>query len=224
MLPHKRKGVTGKAGVSRGAQPGPGFAPIQANPEWVGGSQAVSRSNAAGRPRYEPGQTPVSGVLPQIQGNNTGTQGNGSRHREKKQPLPFDELFSTKKFARFYSIKLIGEADLTRLNLFKVDITVTSLIGRCNRILENFATKTWTVEVKFDQQGQTLGRMSVLLSELVQVIPPWTSQPVPEGCYQWIVGALYRGGYSGRPFSTWRHQMQADYSQPTISTPRANCH
>ena len=64
-----------------------------------------------------------------------------------------------------------GEADLTRLNLFKVDKAITSLIGRCNRISENFATKTWTVEVKSDQQGQTLGRTSVLLSEPVVVIP-----------------------------------------------------
>ena len=122
-------------------------------------------------PHSEPARTPVAGVSPHMQGNATGTQCKGARPREKKQPLPFDELFSTKTFTYFYTIKSTGEADLTRLNLFKVDKAITSLIGRCNRVSENFATKTWTVEVKSDQQGQTLSCMSDLLSEPVVVVP-----------------------------------------------------
>ena len=121
-------------------------------------------------PHSEPARTPVAGVSPQMQGNATGTQCKGARPREKK-PLPFDELFSTKTFTRFYTIKSTSEADLTRLNLFKVDKAITFLIGRCTRVSENFASKTWTVEVKFDQQGQTLGRMSDLLSEPVVIVP-----------------------------------------------------
>ena len=82
--------VSDRAGISRGAQPGPGIAPNQVNPEVVSGSQAVSRSNATGTSRYEPAPTPVPVVLPQIQGNNIGTQGNlgkGARPRAKKQQL-----------------------------------------------------------------------------------------------------------------------------------------
>ena len=50
--------VSGKASVSRGAQPGPGIAPNQVNPERVGDSQADSRFNATGTPPYEPAPTP----------------------------------------------------------------------------------------------------------------------------------------------------------------------
>ena len=45
--------VSGRTGVFRVAQPGPGIAPKHVNSEGVGGSQAGSRSNVTGTPLHE---------------------------------------------------------------------------------------------------------------------------------------------------------------------------
>ena len=60
----------------------------------------------------------------------------------------YKQLFSTRKYPRFLSIESTTGADLTKLNMFKVDREITAYVGECHKISEDFNNKSWTVEVK----------------------------------------------------------------------------
>ena len=83
----------------------------------------------------------------------------------------FQQLFSIAKFNKFYSIKSTGDADLTKLNMFKVDKAIKQLIGNCEKISEDYQNKGWTVEVKTEQQAQQILQLKTLISEEVTVTP-----------------------------------------------------
>ena len=55
--------------------------------------------------------------------------------------------------------------------MFKVDKAVTSHIGPFEKISEDFTSKTWTIEVKNEMQGNKLKEMETLMSEQITVIP-----------------------------------------------------
>ena len=83
----------------------------------------------------------------------------------------FQQLFGPVKFTKFYSIKSTGEADLTKLNMFKVDKAIKQLIGTCEKISEDYQNKGWTIEIKNEKQGQQILQLKTLLTEEVTVTP-----------------------------------------------------
>ena len=101
------------------------------------------------------------------------TQGSVSstRPRDRLKPNKFDEMYRPGNYVRFYSIKSSNEANLTKLNMFKVDRAVTAHIGPFEKISEDFNNKTWTIEVKSETQGTKLREMKELLSESIIVTP-----------------------------------------------------
>ena len=82
----------------------------------------------------------------------------------------FNDLFGeAPDFVKFYTIKSTNDADLRKLNLFKVDRAISSAIGEPARITEAH-DKTLTVEVKTKVQGENLLRMKTLVQENVEVV------------------------------------------------------
>ena len=91
--------------------------------------------------------------------------------------LEFTNLYGEKKFTRFYSIKPVGDGDLTKLNMFKVDRTIRDQIGTCKKISEDFKEKSWTVEVLSEEQGNKLLKLKKLVQESVKVVAhEWHNQ------------------------------------------------
>ena len=102
---------------------------------------------------------------------NKTTGSNPVRPRENAKINIFDELYRPRNFIRFYSIKSKNEANLTRLNMFKVDRAISSYIGPFEKISEDYGNKTWTIEVRNETQGAKLKEMKELLSEQIEVTP-----------------------------------------------------
>ena len=76
-------------------------------------------------------------------------QNNGTKPKRRyNQQLTFDEIFTRKPHTRFFSIKSTNETDITKLNMIKVDKTITHLIGKCEKITEDFPNKSLTVETR----------------------------------------------------------------------------
>lgn len=119
--------------------------------------------------------TPKPGVVTQRVGHNNGKQ--SAKPRDTNKILPndmntrFEQLFGPKRFNKYYTIKSINDANLTQLNMFKVDKAITQYIGRCEKLTEEFNTKSWTVEVRTEEQGEKLMQMTELLREPVTVTP-----------------------------------------------------
>ena len=76
-------------------------------------------------------------------------------------------MFSTTPFTRFYTIKSTGEANVTKLNMFKVDKELRVF----ERISEDFQNKSWTIEVRTASQGQKLLELKTFVSEPITVTP-----------------------------------------------------
>ena len=93
-----------------------------------------------------------------------------SRHPATPVNRPsLEELYGPKKFTKFFTIKPNGEANLTKLNMFKVDKAIIGKIGKCEKISEDYQNKSWTIEVKSEEQGRKLLEMTTLLEEPVTV-------------------------------------------------------
>ena len=84
-------------------------------------------------------------------------------------------MYNHGTYIRYYSIKPIGDANLTKLNMFKVDKAIHYLIGPCMKISEDYKSKSWTVEIKNEEQGTKLMKMTELLMEPVTVCLLYTS-------------------------------------------------
>lgn len=108
----------------------------------------------------------------QIVGNTTSKDSHAVIPKKTPTNNTFDDLFGPKKFTRFYTIEAKNNrADLTKLNMFKVDRAIRAQIGVCNKISEDFHNGNWTVEVISKEQGEKLRSMTKLLEEDVNVIP-----------------------------------------------------
>ena len=83
-----------------------------------------------------------------VQKVNKPTGSISTRPREKTKINTFDEMYRFWNFVRFFIIKSSNEANLTKLNMFKVDKAVTNHIGPFEKISEDINDKTWTIEVK----------------------------------------------------------------------------
>ena len=93
-----------------------------------------------------------------------------ARSRDDSRMIEYNRLFGEKKFTRFFSIKPVGKADLTKLNMFKVDRTICDMIGTCRNISEDFKERSWTVEVISEDQGNRLLKLKKLVKENVTVV------------------------------------------------------
>ena len=62
-------------------------------------------------------------------------------------------MYSSKNFVKFFTIKSKNDANLTKLNMFKVDRTIRNKIGAFEKISEDYSNKTWTIEVRSAAQG-----------------------------------------------------------------------
>lgn len=129
----------------------------------VSGAQATSAKHATGA---------IPKVDRHTKGNIYKSKSSSSSARPRDQANNnFDQLFGPKNFMQFFTIKSNGEANLTKLNMFKVDKEITNHIGVCEKITEDFSLKSWTVEVRTLEQGNKLLTMTNLLGESVKVIP-----------------------------------------------------
>ena len=100
------------------------------------------------------------------------TKGRNSVRPKNTSSRPsLEEVFGTRKFDRYFSIRPNGESNLTRLNMFKVDRAIRNKIGICEKISEDFQNRSWTVEVRSEEQGRRLMDMTTLLQESVTVAP-----------------------------------------------------
>ena len=147
-----------------------------------GGSVASGRSccgqQQAGRHQTaDPGcgtsdrATPASGStkssVDQATDRDLRTSGNsGVKPRFQNKRKMF--IGDPKPFIRYYIVKSTGEADLTKLNLFKVDSEICRIIGECPKISEN-TDKTITVEVNSPEQADRLLKIENLLEEPVKI-------------------------------------------------------
>ena len=105
----------------------------------------------------------------------TSTPKHGSRAARPKprnNDLLFEQMFTTTPFTRFYTIKGTGEANIAKLNMFKVDKELRHKIGVFERISENFQQKSWTIEVRTASQGQKLLELKTLVSEPIITVTP----------------------------------------------------
>ena len=126
----------------------------------------------AGRcPTSDPGSStadradPASG--PQMTA--TGRDRGSKRDRLRQSHDAFDTLFScAPPFTRFYTLRSTNNADISKLNPFKVDRELRRRIDDPARISFN-TDKTITVEVKSAQLGQNLSALHTLLSEPITV-------------------------------------------------------
>lgn len=92
-----------------------------------------------------------------------------SRNAKKRISTKYYELpGKSRPFVRYYTIKSCKEADLTKLNLFKVDKEIQRLCGDIARITEN-NDRTLTIEVKSTEQGEKLLQVKNLVDEPVEV-------------------------------------------------------
>ena len=110
-------------------------------------------------------------ATPQIARNKSKQSSLSARPREMTNITNFETLFGQKNFTKYYSIKSNGEANLAKMNMFKVDKEITKYIGVCEKNTEDFQSKSWTVEVKTSEQGNKLLTMTNLLGETVEVTP-----------------------------------------------------
>lgn len=100
------------------------------------------------------------------------TNDKSTRPRETiNDNLTFDQRYGPKNFTLYYSIKSTNGANLTKLNMFKVDKEIKTLIGTYEKISEDYANKCWTIEVTSERQGDKLKTMKQLISEPVTVTP-----------------------------------------------------
>jgi hypothetical protein len=106
---------------------------------------------------------PVRKATDQNSGN-SGTLSAKPRYQNKNKSFIGDP----KPFVRYYTVKSTENADLTKLNLFKVDAEITKAIGEPAKISENF-DRTLTIEVKSPEQGEQLLCLNKLLNENVNV-------------------------------------------------------
>lgn len=129
-------------------------------------------------PSSGPGE-PQSPTLTNVQQPCTSAQ-TGSRKSSSQSARPrkrndnilnFDKLYGPKKFTRYYSILPNGTSNLTKLNMFKVDKEIRNHIGICEKITEDYANKSWTVEVNSKEQGEKLMNLRELVQEPITVKP-----------------------------------------------------
>ena len=96
---------------------------------------------------------------------------NSARPREQAKLQTFDYMFAPRNFTRFFTVKSSGDANIHKLNMFKVDKFIRDKIGSFTRLSEDAQTKSWTLEVKSEDQGRKLLDMTELLDEQVTVVP-----------------------------------------------------
>ena len=92
-------------------------------------------------------------------------------NQNRTKPMTMEDMFISKNFTRFFTLKSAGESNLAQLNMFKVDKAIKNQIGICEKISEDFQNKSWTVEVKTEEQGTRLMKMTTLMSEQIIVTP-----------------------------------------------------
>ena len=95
-------------------------------------------------------------------------KGNNARPRETNR-LNLNDIFKTRQFTRFFTLKPKTDSNLTKLNMFKVDKEISSKIGICEKISEDFRNKGWTIQVKSHEQGEKLKLLTHLVGEPVSV-------------------------------------------------------
>ena len=157
--------------------------------EGVSGSQTNSRSILSGKPA-DGGDQAVSGI------SSTGSQcassalnhgamnqsrqtqnrrKSSSSHPSQQNRTPqskyetFDNIFGSKSFPKYYCVKPKTDCDLTKLNMFKVDREIRNNIGQYSKLTEDYSNKSWTVEVKSEEQGHRLMTLSSLVDVPVEV-------------------------------------------------------
>jgi len=136
------------------------------------GSQVTTAPNTTGtiNPTQQDGREEPPTTSTEQRTQIEGKSGNYARIRESNK-RNFNDIFKQTAYIKFFSIMPIGEGNLTKLNMFKVDKAINNQIGLCQKISEDYRTKSWTVEVKSKEQGNKLQKMSHLLSEPVTVVP-----------------------------------------------------
>ena len=166
--------VSGRADVIRGASPGRHLEIL----EGVSGPQANSGLKTSGKTGGSGNQACSGSNGSQTTGTDSKTHesqktkkihgGNDARPSSKIYET-FDNLYRPRNFTRFYTIKATGEANIAKANIFRVDKALKSFIGEFERLSEDLQNKSWTIEVKNEQQGEKLLTMSELLSEPIIV-------------------------------------------------------
>ena len=83
----------------------------------------------------------------------------------------FDNLYRPRNFTRSFSVKSTGEGNIAKANIFRVDKALKAYIGEFERMSDDLQNKSWTIEVKNEQQGEKLLTMTELLTEPITVTP-----------------------------------------------------
>ena len=145
--------VCGRAGVIRGAPPGR----HQEILEGVSGPQANSGLNASGK---------------KLSRNATNKpQGKNDARPSTNSYETFDNLYRPRNFTKFFTVKSTGEGNIAKANIFRVDKALKAYIGEFERMSDDLQNKSWTIEVKNEQQGEKLLTMTELLTEPITVTP-----------------------------------------------------
>ena len=160
--------VCGRAGVNRGAPPGR----YQEILEGVSGPQANSGFNTSGKTGKSDNQACSGSNGSKTTGDTKTKQSHRdtARPRTKNVVEEYENLFKPGNFVRFYSIISNDGADLTRLNMFKVNKEIKGKIGTFKKLSEDYKNKAWSVEVLSEEQGQKLAKINELVGEPVNVV------------------------------------------------------
>ena len=130
--------------------------------------ETLLNKNGPGEPKSPtPIDVPKPGTSAQKKGPTTRSAAASSRSPGQT----YAELFAPKRFTRFYSMTPISNADLTKLNMFRVDSSIKMNIGECEKISEDYKNKGWTIEVRSKEQGEKLLQMKEMLGEPIIVAP-----------------------------------------------------
>ena len=141
--------------------------------EVTSSSRAVSESQPGSSSQEMSAPSPQDASRPDAPAQKTSKSrdSRAARSGDNVRTMEFNTLFGEKKFISFYSVKPTGDADLTKLNMFKVDKSIRDQIGTCRKISEDYANKSWTVEVVSEDQGIKLMKMKKLVKEVITVVP-----------------------------------------------------
>ena len=110
-----------------------------------------------------PHQAPKPGA------NNQRVSKQNNSNYARPRETNFDQLFRPRNFTRFFNVKSTGESNIAKLNMFKVDKEITQKIGKYEKLSEDFHNKSWTIEVKTENQGNELLKMTTLLLSLIHI-------------------------------------------------------
>ena len=136
--------------------------------------QQAGREQTTGPAHVNDQACAASGVAT---GSGSQSKAFGSEQRKRIPRTPSERyhrsLFGGERrpFTRYYTIQSTGDADLRKLNLFKVDKEICERIGKPQKITEEESKKNIVVEVKSPEQGENLMKMNILVGEPVMVIP-----------------------------------------------------